>query len=112
MTTSPHFHVRKILITLMLAACLPTNIKYCYAVEDASENAIAPPAKIFFCPIKFPEIKWPEVSWPRFSLNKVGTESLDDTIDPIIHQDNLTSKPVALVGKTCDNSPEVIMLKN
>ena len=93
----------------MLAACLLTNTKYCYAVEDASDNAIAPPAKIFFCPIKFPEIKWPEVSWPRFSLNKVGTESLDDTIAPIIHQDDLTSKPLALVGKTCDNSPEVII---
>jgi CheY-like chemotaxis protein len=87
----------------MLAACLPTNIKYCYAVEDASDT-ISPPPKRFICPIKCPKIKWPEFSW-----NKVGTESLNDTIDPIIHQDNLTPKPLALVGKTCDNSPEVII---
>ena len=115
MITSPHFHVQKIFIVFMFAACLPTNIKYCYAVEDASDNAIAPPPKRFVCPIKFPELKFPELkfpelkwpeSWPRFALNKVGTESLNGTIDPIIPQDSLPPKPE---GNTCDNSPEVII---
>ncbi len=127
MIPSPHFHVRKNLITLMLAVCLPLNILSCHAVEDASDNTVNPPAKRILCPMKAPTFSWPNLTflWPdlTFSCSSKKKSSVlpaDQNSDltperemaaefPVRKKPSTPTHEKSLAEGTADNSPDFVI---